>query len=219
MPGRTIAIGDIHGYTEALRAVLRACSPGADDTVVTVGDYIDRGPDSRGTIDTLIQLGGSTHLVPLLGNHDRLFLDICEGEVGGFLDWLEFGGYTTFTSYGGRVPDGVPDDHVEFLKDCRLWYESDTHLFTHASYLPDVPLDEQPEDVLLWAKIRESVPGPHCSGKRVIVGHTAQRDGEVLDLGHLICIDTCCYGDGWLTAMDVDSGELWQADKHGQMRT
>jgi serine/threonine protein phosphatase 1 len=218
MPGRTIAIGDIHGYTDALRAVLRAVEPRPNDVVVALGDYVDRGPDSRGTIDTLIQLAETTQLVPLLGNHDRLFLDVCNGDQAGFLDWLQFGGYATMTSYGGRVPAGVPSDHVEFLGDCRLWFETDTHLFVHGCYLPDVPLGEQPEEVLLWEKIRGQEPGPHHSGKQAIVGHTAQRDGEILDLGHLVCIDTCCYGDGCLTAMDVDTGELWQADKHGQMR-
>ena len=56
------------------------------------------------------------------------------------------------------------------------------------------------------------------SGKTVIVGHTPQVDGEVLDLGHLICIDTYCFGTGWLTAMDVDTGEIWQADQDGILR-
>jgi len=72
--------------------------------------------------------------------------------------------------------------------------------------------------VLRWESLKLRQPGPHCSGKTAIVGHTAQRDGEILDLGYLKCIDTCCYGEGWLTALDVDSGQVWQADKEGRMR-
>ena len=76
------------------------------------------------------------------------------------------------------------------------------------------------EDAMLGAyvSLRDRVPGPHCSNKTAIVGHTSQKDGEVLDLGYLKCIDTCVYGDGRLTAMNVESGRLWQADKHGRMK-
>ena len=81
-----------------------------------------------------------------------------------------------------------------------------------------MPLDRQTLQTLLWDKIRPTPPGPHCSGKTVIVGHTAQRNGEILDLGHLKCIDTCCYGEGYLTALDMQSGQIWQADKTGKMR-
>ena len=66
--------------------------------------------------------------------------------------------------------------------------------------------------------LRDGIPGPHRSGKAVIVGHTSQKGGEVLDLGHVKCIDTFCYGGGWLTALDVHTGEVWQADRGGNMR-
>ena len=61
-------------------------------------------------------------------------------------------------------------------------------------------------------------PGPHESGKTVIVGHSSQKSGEILDRGHMMCIDTFCFGGGWLTALDVQSGELWQADRDGDLR-
>jgi serine/threonine protein phosphatase 1 len=61
-------------------------------------------------------------------------------------------------------------------------------------------------------------PGPHESGKTVIVGHTSQKNGEILDLGHVKCIDTFCCGGGWLTALDVHTHEVWQADREGKMR-
>ena len=81
-----------------------------------------------------------------------------------------------------------------------------------------MPLEGQLPEVLLWDSLKFRRPGPHCSGKTAIVGHTAQHNGEILDLGYLKCIDTCCYGEGWLTALEIDSGQVWQADKEGKIR-
>src|SRR5262249_47793301 len=79
MAGRTIAIGDIHGCPDALAALLDAVAPGREDTVVTLGDYIDRGPDSRRVLDRLIALAGRCRLVPLLGNHEEALLSaLCD---------------------------------------------------------------------------------------------------------------------------------------------
>lgn len=218
MPGRTIALSDIHGCLAALRALLEGIDPGPEETIIALGDYVDRGPDSRGTIEELIALGSRCRLIPLLGNHDEMFLGICAGRLKLFDGWLPFGGDATLASYGGRVPEGVPDEHLDFLRRCRAYHESPRHFFVHGSYLADLPLGEQPGHVLRWASLKAARPGPHCSGKTAIVGHTSQKDGEILDLGYLKCIDTCCYGAGWLTALDVDSGEVWQADKAGRLR-
>ena len=79
-------------------------------------------------------------------------------------------------------------------------------------------MEAQPIEMLLWESLKIRQPGPHCSGKTAIVGHASQSSGEILDLGYLKCIDTRCYGDGWLTAMDVESGQMWQADKKGERR-
>jgi serine/threonine protein phosphatase 1 len=215
---RTIAIGDVHGYLAALDGLIGLIEPRAEDTLVVLGDYIDRGPDGPGVFDRLIELGYKCRLVPILGNHDELLLAICEGHRDAIGDWLRFGGDTTFRSYDGQVPEAVPDEHVDFLRGCRDVYETATHFFVHGNYLEQVPLAEQPADVLRWRSIREHAPGPHVSGKKAVVGHTAQHNGEVLDLGHLICIDTYIYGDGWLTALDVDSGQIWQVDQEGQPR-
>ncbi len=79
-------------------------------------------------------------------------------------------------------------------------------------------MQDQPDEMLRWESLRETTPGPHDSGKTAILGHTAQQGGEVLDLGHLKWIDTFCYGGGWLTAMDVMTEEVWQADRDGKLR-
>ena len=105
-----------------------------------------------------------------------------------------------------------------FLEGCADYHETDTHIFVHANYYPDLPMDEQPVGMLRWESLRETTPSRHESGKTVIVGHTSQKGGEILDLGHLLCIDTNCHGGGWLTALDVGSGRYWQANEQGQVR-
>jgi serine/threonine protein phosphatase 1 len=216
MAGRTIAIGDIHGWLPALQTVLAAIGPQPDDSIVTLGDYIDRGPDSRGVIDRLLELAGQCRLIPLLGNHDQMLLMICGGRLELIGDWRQFGGDATLASYGNLLPNGIPPEHLAFLRNCRTYYESAQHFFVHASYLPEVPLPLQDPMVLLWESLRYRHPGPHCSGKIAVVGHTAQKNGEILDLGYLKCIDTYCYGSGWLTALDVDCGQTWRARKTGE---
>jgi serine/threonine protein phosphatase 1 len=216
MPERIIAIGDVHGCLAALEAVLAAIRPQPNDTLVMLGDYIDRGPQSRGVIDRLLALRAQCQLVTLLGNHDQMLVLICEGMPELIADWRLFGGDATMASYGGLVPDSLPPEHLMFLRSCRLFYETQRHFFVHGNYLPELPLEEQPPPVLLWDSLRRRLPSPHYSGKTAIVGHTAQKNGKILDLGHLICIDTWCYGEGWLTALEVNTGEVWQADKLGR---
>jgi serine/threonine protein phosphatase 1 len=218
MPARTIAIGDVHGCSTALAALVEAIRPGPEDLVVPLGDYINRGPDSRGVLDSLIDLGRRCRLVPILGNHDQMLLDVRSGKYP--IYWLlDIGGTATLDSYGpGRDLGLIPEEHYEFLEGCLDYYETDSHIFVHANYFPDVPMDEQHVGMLRWESLREMTPGPHESGKVVIAGHTSQKSGEILDLGHLKCIDTYCHGGGWLTALEVHSERVWQVDRHGGLR-
>ncbi|MGC4007289.1 MAG: serine/threonine protein phosphatase [Pirellulales bacterium] len=147
-------------------------------------------------------------LVPILGNHDENML---EARTGGerLRNWLRVGGDAALASYGKKatVAD-MPAAHFAFLEGCLSYHETDTHVFTHGNYDPKLPFDLQNERTLRYLSLRNSVPGPHCSGKIVVVGHTNQK--EVLNLGHLLCIDTgCCYGRK-LTAYDVEEQRLWQ---------
>ena len=209
---RTIAIGDIHGCSDALVSILLAIDPKPDDTIITLGDYVNRGMDSKGVLDTLIDLSKQCRLVPILGNHDEMMMK-SKGSRLAFRHWMEFGGIETLDSYGdsGHI-SLVPDEHFEFLKSCLPFFETDTHFFVHGNYDPDLPLDQQVERKLRWLSLRDSLPGPHRSGKIAVVGHTPQQD--VLDLGHLICLDTGCVYGGKLTAMEMGSGEVWQTASH-----
>ena len=112
---RTIAIGDIHGCLAALEAILAAIRPRPDDTLLTMGDYIDRGPDSRGVIERLLRLGRECRLIPLLGNHDEMLLKLYDGQTELYIDWLLFGGNTTLGSYGSMRPEDIPPEHIGFL--------------------------------------------------------------------------------------------------------
>ena len=134
------------------------------------------------------------------------------------MNWLMFGGNATLDSYDTTRLEDIPVAHIEFLRSCRFYHESQRHFYVHGNYRAELPLEAQPADTLLWESLKVHQPGPHCSGKVAIVGHTAQKSGEILDLGYLKCIDTWCYGDGWLTALDVQSGQVWQADKSGAAR-
>src|SRR5215216_3309528 len=117
MAERTIAIGDIHGCPAALRALIDAIQPAEDDMLVLLGDYIDRGPDSRGVVDVVLDLEKRRRIVPLLGNHELMLLNAVHNPrvIG---PWLECGGDATLASYGGRIKD-IPEEHIDFVRRCQ----------------------------------------------------------------------------------------------------
>src|SRR5262245_34037801 len=124
MPGRTIAIGDIHGCRDALAGLIEAIQPGRDDTVVVLGDAIDRGPDSPGVLDLLIAVGERCRLVPLLGNHEAMLTDALR-DVAALRRWLGLGGAGTLRSYGWAPGGGprplaswIPEAHRDYLARC-----------------------------------------------------------------------------------------------------
>jgi len=134
---------------------------------------------------------------------------------------MTFGGGFALESYG---PDQslrlVPRQHWAFLERLPLVYETDHHFFVHANYNPNRPISEQDSQTELWRPLEENdLPGRHYSGKTAIVGHTPQKDGMILTLDHLKCIDTGCGHGGLLTALDVDSGRIWQVDESGAARS
>lgn len=217
MGERVIAIGDIHGCATALKTLIEAIQPEKTDTIVPLGDYVDRGPDSAAVVEFLGELVASCTVVPLLGNHELIMNNALSGDSSQFQFWMNCGGDATLASYGGSRHN-IPQHHFVFFQNCRPYYETESHIFVHASYQHDRPMPDQLADIIFWEHLVEEVPPPHISGKKVIVGHTPQIDGEIYDMGHIALIDTFCFGGKWLTALDVNSGELWQADNHGSLR-
>jgi serine/threonine protein phosphatase 1 len=213
---RTIVIGDIHGCDAALARLLAEIAPTANDLIVTLGDYVDRGPNAKSVIQRLINLQHACRVVNLMGNHELMMLSALDNSSE--LDfWLASGGQATVASYDESL-ENVPAAHLEFLSQCLPFFELESYFFVHANYTPGISLDKQPDFALYWEHLTAYTPEQHLSGKTAIVGHTPQRDGRVLDLGHLLCIDTFCYGGGWLTALDVNSRQVWQANMQGELR-
>lgn len=212
--GRLIAIGDIHGHNLALQALLSQISPGKDDIIVMLGDYINRGPDSCGVIETLLKLQEQCQLIPILGNHEEMMLDSrndCHAEQR----WRFQGGEATLQSYGDNAGvSQIPENHWEFISQCRPYYETEHFIFTHANYCWYSALDQQPSSLLRWISIEESEPRLHVSGKTVILGHTP---GAIRDYEFCRCIDTGCGFGGMLTGMDVDSKHIWQVRETGEI--
>ncbi len=137
---RTIAIGDILGCSIALEKLLAAINPDKSDTIVTLGDHIDWGPDSRGVLDILIGLSERCRLIPLLGNHEEMLLAARQSRTE-LVYWMKLGGTATMDSYGNRSTwDDIPRSHFKFIESCQPYYETDQFIFSHANYDPDLPM-------------------------------------------------------------------------------
>lgn len=219
MTMRILAIGDIHGCTIAFDSLIAAINLQPSDRIITLGDYIDRGPDSKGIIDRLLALHHTGRLVALRGNHEIVLLNL--RATGNESWWREAGGAATLASYSKSGEEGhladIPDNHWDFLEHkCINWYQTKNHFFVHAGAYPDMPLAEQPDYMLFWEPFDH--PAPHISGKIMVCGHTIQKRGMPLNLRHAICIDTWAYGKGWLTCLDITSGRIWQANQKGNIR-
>ena len=242
MAGRTIAIGDIHGCRQAFEAILDL-TPQPDDCLILLGDLVDRGPDSWGVLQLALRLENECSLITLKGNHEEMLLGSIR-DPDSLRLWLGFGGDATLESFRLAQRAAADDEcrcalskvalkldeareelrrrmwvpHLAFLQACPSYYETRTHLFVHANCRSDVSPAEESDQILHWEVVDPRFgTKPHKSGKIMVVGHTAQKDGKILNLGHLICIDTHCHGGGWLTALDVDSGQFWQADLEGRI--
>ena len=219
------AIGDIHGrldllqpLVEAIVADLRACAA-ARKVVVFLGDYIDRGPDSRGVLQLLSGLSVVQGIEWrfLKGNHEQAML--------GFLDdpstgprWCEYGGDNALRSYGLRAPElthrieawarvaadlrhKLTDQELAFLKGLELSVTVGDYFFSHAGARPGVALDRQSAEDLMWIR-RQFLDSPVGFGQVIVHGHTPATD--VHSDHRRIGIDTKAYDSGVLTALRLE---------------
>ena len=222
---RHLAIGDVHGCATALRTLEAFVGVRPGDVVVPLGDYVDRGPDSRGVLDWLIGFESrhpGASLVPLRGNHEVMLLAARHGDAAAKRTWLACGGAAALASYavsGGRPSlDDVPEEHWAFLEERLVaFHEADGHFFVHANAYPDCPLAEQPDFMLYWESWHGSPPR-HESGKIMVTGHTPQRTGLPRVTPYAVCLDTGACRGNWLSCLCVETGELWQADERGRTR-
>ncbi len=213
---RILAIGDIHGCLTALRTMDAEVGFREDDVIVTLGDYVDRGPDSKGVIDFLLELRERCQLTTLRGNHEIMMMEARQSRDN-LVGWLSVGGNETMRSYGATRLHEVPDRHWEFIEATLPSVETETHFMVHANADSNTPLDAQTDDALYWEPFKD--PAAHFSGKVMVCGHTSQKSGVPKSVGHAICIDTLAYGGGWLTCLELKSGHYWQTNEQGHSRT
>ena len=213
MTGRVLAIGDIHGCNDLLKQLLgRIAFDPLADTLVFVGDYLDRGPDIRGVVETLIALKQSSpNVICLKGNHEAMFLDYYREGRGEAL-FLFNSGMSTLDSYGitiaeARKGTGFPEEHLRFLASLPLTYETDRYLFCHAGLRPGIPRSEQSSADLLWIRY-EFIDSDWDFGRRVVFGHTPGAE-PLIEKGK-ICIDTGAVYGGPLTCIELPSLRITQ---------
>lgn len=208
-----VAIGDVHGCAETLRALLDTLDPQDGDHYIFVGDYIDRGPNSRAVIDTLFTLQELVRCTFLRGNHEALMLNYI--DYGEFELWRANGGINTLNSY--RSSDGIiqiPERHIRFIRETKLYYDSGDFFFVHAGLRPDLTIAENvrldDENVFLWD--RHHLESREVKWEKpVVCGHTPH--SQPINQEKLILIDTGCvyYAHqpmGTLTAVRLPEREF-----------
>jgi len=216
---RTLAIGDIHGCFDAMVTLTKLAGISNEDTVVWLGDYVDRGPDSSKVIEYLCGLPIENNIF-LRGNHE-IMMQNASRSLDSMRSWASCGGDATWDSYlrdygGDNGIESVPEKHWQSIENLKPYFETDSHIFVHASIDADLEMADQFDDVLFWGDYKSI--GPHISGKHVVCGHSSQKDGIPKSNLNATCIDTWAYGDGWLTCLDVKSNRYYQAKQSGETR-
>lgn len=225
MINKIIAIGDVHGELNKLQKLFSKLSFEQNDTIVFLGDYIDRGEDSKGVIDFVLSLKDRCNLVTLKGNHELFATDALKFTQGRmnlvhmFHSWMGNGGMSCLRSYcrDGLYMDKPYEiveemfiDHGDFFDNLRIAYETENHIFVHGHMAHEQDVDDVEEWQSLWGRYNDI--WPHKSGKTVVCGHSIQRDGVSND-GFKICIDTGSFlPDGYITAMVIDGPKQYFLD-------
>ncbi|MBL9116808.1 MAG: serine/threonine protein phosphatase [Verrucomicrobiaceae bacterium] len=222
--GTTWVIGDVHGCFTALTTLVERVGISPGDTIITLGDYVDRGPQSRDVIEWLIERERTSRLIPLIGNHEIMMLKALEDSISQKAwESMYVGGHATLESYGSEGSPAkitqIPDEHWDFMiRRLRRYHENEKFIFAHASVDPFVELEAQTDIALLWSIFEPQAL--HQSGRPIICGHSEQRSGLPSMLAHGVCIDTGAFRpSGWLTCLNIETGEFGQANQKGEFRT
>jgi serine/threonine protein phosphatase 1 len=198
----TYAIADLHGEITLLTRLLHQIAPGPEDTLIFLGDYIDRGEDALGTIQLLLELVHSTHCVFLRGNHDAAWLETWNGEAFTRCPRIA-GAYRVWEQCQGTVPGYLS----EFLLQTRLCYEDGYAWYSHAGAQPGVPFWQSPPESYVWGQ-SDFLGSTYDWGKPVIFGHYELSDPLVTPTK--IGLDTAAWRTGRLTALQVETRQIIQ---------
>lgn len=210
-----IAIGDIHGCAATMKVLIKELAPFYDRTFVFVGDYIDRGPNSREVINFLLDFQEKVDCVFLRGNHEQMMLDALRG--GDRQLWLMNGGRSTINSYNndGQRFD-LPEKHMQFYNDTKFYHDTEDYFFVHAGISPAKTIAESIKDKnemqdFLWIRSHLNVVEKPWE-KTIVFGHTPRP--HPMQKSRMIGIDTGCVYDragyGKLTAVKLPEVEFIQ---------
>jgi serine/threonine protein phosphatase 1 len=210
---RYYAIGDVHGRFDLLSRALDEIgdleAQGA--TLVTLGDYVDRGPESREVVDALMRRTSDPRVVCLRGNHEEMMVNGL-ADPDAEIHWLVNGGAATLASYGGNVPP----EHLAWLSALPVAYETEHQFFVHAGVRPGVSLDAQKREEMLWIR-RRFLDSDEDFGKHVVHGHTPALEPELK--ANRSNLDTGAFTTGTLTVGVFDGpggpAEVWSVREDG----
>lgn len=200
---RYIVITDIHGELNKLESVLSKIETRIDDIFVFLGDYIDRGPDSKGVVDKVIDISKNFETITLIGSHEYALLH-ANIDYYNYLFW-NYGGPATVKSYGGKF-ENILAIHGDFYRNLKFYHLTERYLFVHAGIDPRYSLEDQSEEDLVY--IRSAFyKNKHNLKQKIIFGHTEFEAPLVQE--DKICIDLGCgkYKDAKLCALILDNGK------------
>ena len=236
-PHNIWAFGDVHGNLTALKTLWQAMQPNADDQIYFLGDYVDRGLDSRGVLDFLIALQGNyPKMHCILGNHEEMLLRCYESaDADLWSHWLRWGGIETLISYGfdadalliaqndldrhtdvlwTQLQANMPAAHTDFLYQLLPYVETPAYVFSHACPTANLAMPQHSTEALRWTG--QSTTEPLLHGQQAIFGHLSQLSGQVTAYGVNWCIDTSVTG--WISAFNPESKVAHQANQRGEYR-
>jgi serine/threonine protein phosphatase 1 len=218
---RSYVIGDIHGCLDELRYLIEDLPIESGDRLIFLGDYIDRGPNSKGVLTYIIQLQRREDLeiICLKGNHEDMFLAYLglSGQHGNM--FLYNGGYATLISYGvhskqsslDEITAQISPDHIDFLKNLRTYFVMNSLICVHAGVHPSKSLEKQTDSDLLWIR-NEFIDNPHRLPYTVLFGHTP-RVSVLFDLPYKIGLDTGLVYGNKLSCLEVTEKVLYQISR------
>ncbi len=212
---KTFVIGDIHGCYHSLLELLDLIKPAPlSDRLIFLGDYIDRGPQSKEVVTEVIAIMGNFPLtVTLMGNHEQMLLEFLQGRKVEM--FLKYGGRETLKSYGMGPPfqdnptDFIPPDHLAFYNGLATYWEDDDYIYVHAGLQPDIHLSRQSTEWCLWSRDR-FINSDYDFGKTVVFGHTDRVTPLVT--ANKIGIDTGAVYGGKLTCLVLPEREFVSVD-------
>ena len=217
------AIGDIHGCLNELTLLHKKILTHdkfdvKNDLIIYLGDYIDRGKDSKDVINQILKLkNNKIKTVNLMGNHDEFMIDFLFNNKNNIENWLNFGLDQTLRSYGIEVVDFIKDgfgddiidnlrksllskmneEHIKFFKDLEISFSSEKYLFVHAGIDPKKTLEDQTKEDFLWTRSKSFFDKDFKAQKIIVHGHTPEEN--IINNPHRINIDTGCYFSGDLS--------------------